>query len=187
MTLNPQKQKELIMAFLGTVVVIYVVWYFGIQQQRKNRVAKDKEIAQLREEEKNKDNAIKKEKLNREQAKSYQTFISKFEEQMPKGNTETWLTRTLTEFAQKQKIQLANTVIQDVKDHNNIKFKGQPYKLIGFHLEFKADLNTIGKFLEDLENSIPLMEIYELSINAGSQEAVHIHTVSTTVVIPTKL
>jgi Tfp pilus assembly protein PilO len=187
MKLSPEKQKAFALTFLIVLACVGATWYFLIQGlQKNNRVndAKlkrlDGEIAQLKKE-------ISTEESNRAQAKSFQLFIQQYEEQMPKGNAETWLVKKLTDMALKHNISISNTNVQLVKELSEHKFGGKNYELIGFRFEFEAEFNKIGKFIEDLENSMPLLEVDELTITAGSNKAPHIHTVSMRISMVTKI
>ena len=178
MNLSPEKQKNLACAVLGVVIVIFGFWYLGIQGLHAKQKRDIKEVARLKEENIKQQQAIQKEKRDRETAVSYRVYIASLENQMPKGNKETWLVKELSDLAVRHNLQLSNTMVQPLTEQSNLKFKGHPYKLEGFRFLFNGELNQIGKFLEDMENNIPLMEVDELAITAGSALAPHVHTVS---------
>ena len=188
MKLSPEKQKHLVMAIVIVVVVNYVAWNFLVQGQRSREVRDRKEIERLTGEVKKTEQTIQKEKNDREQAKAYQAYVAISEEKMVKGNAETWMLKTLSDMARAHGIDITNAVVQDsqVKELGDYKFKGQPYKLVGFWFEFKGDFNQIGKFLMDMENTLPFMEVDELSISTGSKQAPYIHSVSLRVSMVTK-
>lgn len=186
MKLNPEKQKKLLMVAMYMILGIFCFWYFGVQGLHSKQMRDSAELASLNDQIAKQTQLIRKEKMDRETAKSYQVYIDSLATQMPKGNTETWLVKELSELAAHYKIQLANTLMQPIDELSDFKFKGLPYKLEGFRFEFKGELNQIGKFLEDLENNIPLMEVDDISITAGSDLAPHIHSVSMRVAMVTK-
>lgn len=178
MKLSPEKQKNLILAILVVVGTAFGLWYFLVNGLTEKEKKDTKENIKLEADIKKTEETIAKEKSDREEAKVYQAYIEASEKQMPKGNPETWLVTILSEFAAQQKLQLAGTTIQPVTEISDFKFKEQPYKLVGFRFEFKGDLNQIGRFLQEIENKLPLMEVDDFSINAGSDVAPYVHTVS---------
>ncbi len=187
MKLSPEKQKHLALTLLVVVTVMIGLWYFAINGQKVAEKRNKKTLVQLKEKVEKYEKDIRKEKNDRDQAKSYQAMIDQYEGQMPpKGNPETWLVKTLSDLATQQKIQILNTTIQPISELSDFKFKKQPYKLVGFRFEFNGEFNQIGKFLENLENNIPLMEVDDLSITSGSPSARHIHTVAIRVSMVTK-
>lgn len=186
MKLTPEKQKNLSLAILIVVILIVGMWYFFINTQRQSEKTGRTELTKLKEDVKQRSSAIVKEKNDRNQATVYQAYISTYEEQMPKGNPETWLVRTLSDLATQQKLQLSSTMIESLSELSDFKFKNQPYKLVGFRFEFKGEFNQIGKFIETLENKMPLMEVDDLSISAGSDVAPHIHSIAMRISMVTK-
>ena len=187
MKLSPEKQRKFLIALVSVVGLSFSLYYFGIYLFLAQKQVRDKKaLSKLVEDVKQKQTAILTEKNNRTNAKIYQAYIADAEEQMPKGNTETWLVKVLSDYAQKHKISLTNTTLTPMNEFSDFRFKDQPYKLVGFQFSFKAEFNDIGKFIEDLENSMPLLEVDDLTIIAGSEIAPHVHTVSMRISMVTK-
>lgn len=186
MKLAPEKQKNLILTVMLTVIVIVGSYYFGPRQLYSNKIRDSKMLKDLIDKVKTQEQVIAKEKRDSETAKAYQAYIIDCEEKMPKGNTETWLLTELNGLAERHHLKLANTVIRNVSDLSDFKFKDLFHKLVGYHFEFKGEFNQIGKFLRDLENQKLLMEIDEISITSGSDVAPHVHTVAMRVLMVTK-
>ncbi len=187
MKLSPEKQKKFLIALVCVIGVSFSLYYFGIYMFLAQKQIRDRNaLKKLSEEVKQKKEAILTEKNNRENAKTYLAYIATAEEQMPKGNTETWLVKALSDFAQKHKIGLTNTTLMPMTEWSDFRFKDQPYKLVGFQFSFKAEFNQIGKFIEDLENSMPMLEVDDLTIMAGSEIAPDVHTVSMRISMVTK-
>jgi Tfp pilus assembly protein PilO len=187
MKLSPEKQKAFALTLLIVVACVGATWYFLIQGLQKNNRVNDATLKRLNGEIDKLKKEISTEESNRAQAKSFQTFINHYEEQMPKGNAETWLVKKLTDMALKHKLSISNTTVQPLKDLSESKFAGKNYELIGFRFEFEAEFNHIGEFIEDLENSMPLLEVDDLTITTGSNKAPHIHTVSMRISMVTKI
>ena len=186
MKLSPEKQKKFVLTFLVMALAVAAIYFLVIQGLTIKQKADTAELKHLRQEIVNKKKEIQTEKNDRESAKQYQAFIAASESEMPKGNIETWLVKELSEIAIRQKLELSNTIIQPIRELSDFKFKDQPYRLEGVHFEFQGDFNQIGKFLEDIENNRPLMEVDDLTITAGSARAPYIHTVSMRVSMVTK-
>ncbi len=187
MKLSPEKQKKFALSLMVVIGLAFSLYYFGIYMFLSQKQIKDtNELNKLTEEAKKTRDAIQTEKSNRENAKVYQVYLARKEEQMPKGNPETWLVKQISEYAEKQKLRITNTLIEPIADLSDFKFRDQPYKLIGFRFSFKGELNQAGKLIEDLENSMPLLEVDELVITAGSEIAPHIHTISVRISMVTK-
>ncbi len=186
MKLTPEKQKNLILTILVVVIVVFGLWYFMINTQRQNEKTGREDLLKLEESVKKQSSAILKEKSDKSQATAYQAYISAYEEQMPKGNPETWLVKTLSDLATQQKVQLSSTVIESLAELSYFKFKDQPYKLVGFRFELKGEFNQLGKFIEEIENKMPLMEVDSLSVIAGSEVAPYVHTISMRISMVTK-
>ncbi len=181
-----EKQKKLALTLFGTMLTVIFLWYFGVHGLHEKQTRDSKKLDQLKREIVEQHCAILTEKNNREDAKAYVIFIDALEKEMPHGNSETWLVQELSGLAAQNKLLIANTIVQPINELSEFKFKDQPYKLEGLHLEFKGELNQIGRFLENLENSMPLMEVDDLSITAGSDLAPHIHNVSMRISMVTK-
>jgi Tfp pilus assembly protein PilO len=177
MKLSPEKQKQLGMAILAVAMVLVGTWYSGTQFVTNSKVRNDREARRLADEITKRRGEILKEKSNRENAKIYQDSIKTWEARMPTGNPETWLERELNTMANRQKLSLSSTALQQVKEFSDFRFKDQPYHLLGVHIEFFGEFNQIGKFIQDVENNSPLMEVHEVSISSGSEKAKYIHKV----------
>ncbi len=187
MKLSPEKQKSLALAVVVTIVAIGGLWFFGIQGLKKKQVNDNKKLGKLQVDVKTRSDAIQKEIDSRAQAKSYQAFLVSVEEKMPRGNPpDTWLVKELGALAKRHNLELLNTALQPTKELSDFKFKDQPYQLVGFHFEFKGELNQIGKFLETIENGMPMVEVDEIHIISGSEIAPHTHTVDMRISIITK-
>ena len=179
MKLSPEKQKKFVLTLLVVALIAVGLWYFLINGQQNQKQANERSLNDKRGQIEKKKKEILTEQSNREQAKVYLSYIASMEEQMPKGTAETWLEQKMRELAGKQKFELSNTILQPAdKQLSEFRFADQPYKLVGMRLDFKAEFNQIGKFIEDIENNMPLMEVDELVITSGSEVAPHVHTVS---------
>jgi Tfp pilus assembly protein PilO len=186
MKLSPEKQKKFLLTLIIVVGVAAGLWFFVITYLRTKDHKDTKALAQLKQDTKNRRDDISKERRNRQMAQSYVSYIANAEKQMPQGVAETWLVQQLGEIAGKHEISISNTAVQSIKPWSEFKFKDQPYQLVGFRFELKGEFNQIGKFLEDIENNVPLMEVDDISITAGSDISPHVHTVSIRVSMVTK-
>jgi Tfp pilus assembly protein PilO len=186
MKLSKEKKQHWILTIIVMVAIIYGVWFYGIDKQAQKERSDTNEKDNLAQEIADTDKAILREKNNREQAKVFQNYIAMAESKMPKGNTETWLVTELSNIATRHKITLLNTVLQPVKSLSDFKFSGQPYQLEGFHLDLKGEFNQIGSFIQDMENSMPMVEVNEVSITSGSEIAPYVHSVSMSICIVRK-
>lgn len=186
MKLTKEKRDRFILTILLMVGLVYGVWYLGIKKQAEKEGRDIRERDRLAQEIKDTETKIKRENNNRENAKAFQNYIAATEEKMPKGNVETWIVKELSDLAAKHNLVLQNTVLQPVKDLSEYKMKNQPYQLEGYHLDFKGEFNQIGTFIQDIENEMPMVEVNDISVTAGSDTAPYIHTVSMSVCVVKK-
>jgi hypothetical protein len=177
MKLTPEKQKHLVLAVIIVVLTAAGIYYLGPRELQAKKKRDSLALKKLQQSVKDQESAITKEKKDSETAKAYQAYITKCEEQMPKGSTETWLLKELTTMADRYKIKIGTTVQQPV-ELSDFRFKDLPYKLVGYRLECKGEFAQIGNLLKDLENNRQLMEVDDIKIEASSDIAPHIHTIS---------
>ncbi len=190
MKLIPEKQKHFAMTLLLVLAALIAVWYFLVQGLSVKQHHDTEEVSRLRDKIASQEKAIQTEKVNREQARAYQAFIAEREEQMPRKNenVETWFVKVISDLAGRQKLQITNTTLQSVKDLSDFKFRNQPYRLEGFQFQFRGEFSQIGRFLQELENTMPLAEVDDLTVTAGGGGEKYIHAVTlriTMVVIKT--
>jgi Tfp pilus assembly protein PilO len=186
MNLTPEKRNQLVLTALLCAGAVYATFEFGIkglQKKHQKEAMKRDELAQtIRKTQ----SAIRVELQNREEAKAYNAFIESAENQMPKGNPETWLVQELTGIASTHQLQIQNTTLQSLSEINEIKFRDQPYRIQGFRFELKGELDQIGLFLQEMEQKHGLIEVDEITITAGSDIAPHVHSVAVRIGIVTK-
>jgi len=187
MKLTKEKQQHLILTILLTVGAIYGVWYFGIKMQAAKEATDTNEKNTLATQIQDIQKKILIERNNREQAKSFQAYIITAETKMPTGNVETWLVKELSDIASRHQLTLLNTALLPIKSLSDFKFKNQPYQLEGFHLDFKGEFNQIGSFIKDVENSMPMIEVNDISITSGSEIAPYMHSASMSLCIVRKI
>ena len=97
-------------------------WYLVVQGMTRQQHRDTAEVGQIEGKVAEKIKAIETEKQNRERAKTYQSFIENYEEQMPKGNVETWLVKQISELAIIHQVQIANTALQSISGDQQFSF-----------------------------------------------------------------
>ncbi len=178
MKLSPEKQKQLALTLLVVVGVNVCAWWFGVQGLTGKKASDTKKLEKIKSEVGKCKDKIKKETEDRASAQVYKEYIVATEEKIPKTNVETWFLNELTQMATRQKLSLSSSPIQDLDEQLiKFKFKDMPYKLVGLRFELIGELHDIGKFIEDIENNRPLMEVHEITITTGSPKGVYSHTV----------
>ncbi len=181
MSLSPQKQKAFALTLLLVVAGLFAFGYLVVKGMADKRDRDTAEVEQLQGKVAEKVKAIETEKQNRERAKTYQSFIANYEEQMPKGNVETWLVKQISELAIVHRVQIANTALQNIPEISDFRFHNQPYHMQGFQFDFHGEFLQIGQFLNDLENKMPLVEVENLTITAGAGGEKYLHGVQVTI------
>ncbi|MCC7519911.1 MAG: type 4a pilus biogenesis protein PilO [Verrucomicrobiae bacterium] len=175
MKLSQEKLRQFVLTLILALGILGAIWHFIVQgliaQREKNEQEKERLAAQIAERKKAYDTEIH----NRDAAKVYQDFIAQWEKRLPRENVETWFVREISEVAVRHKLQVANTAMQPPREGSDAKFNNQPYRLVGFRFELDGEYNQIGRFLEDLENSLPLIEVDDLEFSAGTGVVRHIH------------
>jgi Tfp pilus assembly protein PilO len=187
MKLTKEKKQNLMLTIILTIGMIYGAWYLGVETQGTKEKRDTNERDRLADEIKKTENANLREKNNREQAKVFQNYIHVAEEKMPKGTVDAWLLKELSDIAARHNVTLGNSILQPVRELGDFKMKGQPYVLEGFHIDFKGEFNQIGSFIQEMENSMPMVEIHDISITSGSvvsgSEVAYIHSASMTICV----
>ncbi|NUN93303.1 MAG: hypothetical protein HUU04_05940 [Verrucomicrobiae bacterium] len=186
MKLSAEKIRQLILVFLLVLGILGAVWHFLVRGLEVKRTRDEREKESLGAKIAEQKNAIQTEIHNREVAGAYRQFIARCEQQIPSEHVETWFVRKVSSVASHHGLQIVNTAIRPLREGSGVKFQNQPYRLEGFSFDVEGEFNQIGRFLEDLENSIPLVEVDEMGVAAGAGAARHIHkaNIRLTMVVP---
>lgn len=175
MKFSAEKIRQVVLVFLLVLGILGAVWYFLIRGLETKRERDEREKESLGAKIVEQKNAIQTEIHNREIAGVYHQFIARCEKQIPREHVETWFVREISEVAAHHGLKIVNTAIRPPREGSDGKFANQPYRLEGFSFEVEGEFNQIGRFLEELENSIPLAEVDEMGLAAGAGAARHIH------------
>ena len=182
MKLSPEKQKHLAITLAVVVGLNFAAYWFGIRGLDGKQTSDNNKAMALEALIKKSTGEIATEKDNREKAKIFKDYIASIEDQLPKGNVETWLLKELEQITKLQKVEASSPTFPappdpGIVDLSNFRFKDQPYKLVSMRFGFTGELNEIGRFLEYIENNKPLMEVNDISITPGSSQGPHMHNV----------
>jgi Tfp pilus assembly protein PilO len=172
MTLNlsKQQQERIGMIILGTVVLIVVLWYFGVMvkqdQLRRTRDNTRTVLKTLKDAEaemsKGSDIAAKLEARSQVLAKREAILA-------PDRDAYSWImTGVINPFIQARKgVNIYSVSQPDIAEDGLILHF--PYKWATFHLKGTGYYYEFGRFFADLENSFPYFRVQnvEISANAG--------------------
>jgi Tfp pilus assembly protein PilO len=186
MKLGPEKARQFVLTLILVLGVLGAVWYLFVQGLIARREKDEKEKESLATKVAEQKKAYETEIRNRDVAKVYRDFIARCEKQVPQENVETWLVREVSAVSSRHNLQIANTMMHPPREGSDLKFRNQPYHLEGFVFDLEGEYNQIGRFLEDLENSMPLAEVDEMEFAAGTGSARHIHKASVRLTMVTR-
>lgn len=178
MKFTAEKVRQFVLTLVLVLGALGAIWYFLVQGLIAKREKDEREKENLGTKAAEQQKAIDTEIRNRATAQAYKEFIASCEKQIPHENVETWLVREISSVATRHGLQIANTTMQSPREGSDYKFRNQPYRLEGFVFDLEGEYNQIGRFLEDLENSMPLAEVDEMEFAAGTGSARHIHKAS---------
>lgn len=189
MKLPPEKQKKLAIVVAAFALASGLLYFFLIRGLQAVKEGKEKEVSTLEEKIKKQEAELLREKNNKAAAADHQVAIKGYVEKMPPrgSNVETWLNNYFTTMADHQtpKITISTTPIEQLRDATSFRFSGLPYSIVSFRFTFRAEFEQIGRFLEEIENGNPLMEVDDVTITSGS-DVPHIHTVAVKVSMVTQ-
>jgi Tfp pilus assembly protein PilO len=162
MKLPKEKRNQLVLAVIGTVGVLALMWFNLIspKQAALLEVAPAKNIA----ENKLKDiqNAIKHADTIASGLTNVTQVFSRAEDDMASGDLYSWIYDTIRVFKTPYRVDIPEVSRPEVSDVNLLP--SFPFKQVKFTVNGTAYYHDLGKFIADFENKFPHVRVVDLTI-----------------------
>jgi Tfp pilus assembly protein PilO len=168
MKLTKAQKEQLIAIAIGVVVVVGLLWYFGIVAKQQELSKTQKNTAQMRDTLAKAQSRIREGEDIANQLQARQALLEK-REAMLASNVDpySWIINTINPFIQSRKgVNFYHYSQPDIADAGIVQ--DFPYKWATFHLEGTGYYHDFGKFFADLENSFPYFRVQNLSLAANT-------------------
>lgn len=167
--LTKDQREKLIAIAMGTVMVMGLLWYFGVNGLQDSLVSLQKKSAKMQGTLSDGERWIRRETEIRDTLQSDSAQLSKREAGLaPDGDRAyAWLINTMNSFIQSRSGINIDTYSQPTFSETGILQKF-PYKWVTFHLKGTGYYHDIGVFFRDFENSFPYFRIENPYFTANS-------------------
>jgi hypothetical protein len=174
--LPPAKRNNLILAILGTLASISLVYFFLIEPQNEEN---HKLAAQTNTEQANLllvKKAIKQADETAKAAGEISVQLSQMETDVATGDVFIWTYDTIRQFKTAYKLDIPN-IGQPTQSEVDL-IPNFPYKQIKFSIMGTGYFHDIGKFIADLENKFPHMRVVNLAIDPSNAQGAGLEKLS---------
>ena len=160
------KRNQLVLAIIGTVALISIVYFCLIHPQNdenaKLAAKTNTELARLELMK----NTVKQSDLKASAAAEISTRLSQAEADVATGDVFAWTYDTIRQFKSGYKVEIP-TVGQPVQSDVDM-IRNFPYKQIKFSIMGIGYYHDLGKFIADFENKFPHMRVVNMTIDSAS-------------------
>jgi hypothetical protein len=167
--LTKAQRDQLISIAIGTVMLMAVLWWFGVTAKQKELAATQQKSADMRKKLHDADALIRRESEIGGTLQNRGALLAKLEAGLtPDRDAYAWLINTMNAFIQPRKgVNIDSYSQPEISEAGLIpKF---PYRWATFHLKGTGYYHDLGKFFADFENDFPYFRIQSpvLSANTG--------------------
>jgi hypothetical protein len=166
------QRDQLIGIAVGTVVLVAVLWYFGVTA-KQGELSKTKDnTAQTQDKLKRAESTMRQGEEIAAKLQARQELLDKREAILaPDRDAYDWIISTMKPFIDSHKgVGSFHFSQPEVSDVGIIP--GFPYKWATFHLDGTGYYHDFGRFFADLENNFPYFQVQNLAISANVATAV---------------
>lgn len=165
--LSKEKQQQLILVILVTIMAVVGLWFVLIRSQRQSlqilavrkQAAKEK-LLQVRK-------AIETADQTEQQLCELKKVLDKSEEGMATGDLYSWSINTMRAFKLGYKVEIPQfSQVDGPKDSTLLA--GFPYKQATWTVAGTGSFYEFGRFISDLENQFPYMRVMNLTLEPAS-------------------
>jgi Tfp pilus assembly protein PilO len=169
MTKLSKAQRDQLMGIgAGALVLVALLWFFGVAAKQDELSKTQKSTAQMRDTVKRAENTMRQAEDIAGQLQARTQLLEK-REGMLASNVDpySWIINTINPFIQSRKgVNIFHYSQPEINDTGIIS--DFPYKWATFHLEGTGYYHDLGKFFADLENTFPYFRVQNLSLSANS-------------------
>jgi Tfp pilus assembly protein PilO len=167
--LTKAQREQLLAMSIGAVMLIGLLWYFGVMSMNDTLAATRKKTAKMQTTLSDAEMWIRREGDIQETLHARNEILAKREAVLaPDRDTYAWLINTMNTFLQSRKGINIDTYSQPEFTDSGILSKF-PYRWATFHLRGSGYYQDIGDFFRDFENEFPYFRIENpaLTVNIG--------------------
>lgn len=166
--ISKTQRGQLIGIGVGTLVLMALLWFFGVTAKQEELSKTEKSTAQMRDTLKRAEGTMRQGQEVAEKLEAVTQLLDKKEALLaPDRDAYAWIISTINPFIQARKGVNINHYSQpDVSELGIIP--GFPYKWASFHLEGTGYYHEFGKFFADLENDFPCFRVQNLEVGAST-------------------
>jgi hypothetical protein len=166
--LSKQQQERLIGITFGTIVVIVVIWIFGVMAVQAALVRTRENTKAVLKTLKDAEAEMGRGQEIAAQLQARSELLAKHEAMLaPDRDAYIWIIGELKPFLQSRKgVNIYSYSQPEVSEVGIIG--GFPYKWATFHLKGTGYYYEFGRFIADLENSFPYFRVQNVAIGANS-------------------
>jgi Tfp pilus assembly protein PilO len=168
--ISPAKRNQLILAIVGTLAALGVVYFFLIYPQTEENQKLEAGISKSKSNLEQITKAIKQADANKKNAETISEELAQAETDLATGDLFIWTYDTFRQFKSSYHLDIP-TIGQPVTAEVEL-IPNFPYKQIKFTLAGTGFYHDIGKFIADLENNFPHIRVVNLimepNYNAGA-------------------
>jgi hypothetical protein len=167
MKLSKTQRDQLIGIAVGAVVLLALLWYFGVMTKQDELSKTEKNTAQMRDTLKRAENTMRQGEDIATQLQARKLLLEKREGMLASNiDPYSWIINTINPFIQTRKgVNISHYSQPETSDVGIIT--DFPYKWATFHLDGTGYYDDFGKFFADLENDFPYFRVQNLSLSAN--------------------
>jgi hypothetical protein len=182
------QKEQLIAITLGTLVVVAVLWYFGVTAKQVELSKTVDNTAQTQDKLRRAESTMRQGEEIANKLQAHREILERREATLaPDRDAYAWIISTIKPFLQSRKgVDIYHYSQPEVSEVGIIP--GFPYKWATFRLEGTGYYHDFGKFFADLENDFPYFRVQnlEMSANASAGTEAEKLTVNFELVVPIK-
>jgi Tfp pilus assembly protein PilO len=166
MKLSKEKRNQLVLAVIGTVGVVALMWFNLISPRQaallEARTAKNSAESKLKDIQ----NAIKNADAIASGLTNVTQAFSRAGDDMASGDLYSWIYDTIRAFKTPYRVDIPEVSHPEVSDVNLLP--SFPFKQVKFTIHGTAYYHDLGKFIADFENTFPHIRLVNLEIQPAS-------------------
>jgi Tfp pilus assembly protein PilO len=165
--LSKTQREQLIGIIVGTLAVVALLWYFGVNAKQHELSKTQDNTAQTQDKLKKAENTMRQGEEIADKMSAHRQILDRREAILaPDRDAYDWIISTINPFIQSHRgvgsFKYSQPEVSDVGI-----IPGFPYKWATFHITGSGFYHDLGKFFADLENNFPYFRVQNLEISAN--------------------
>ena len=163
--LSKEKQQQLLLVSIGSVVVLGLIWFFGIQPLQSRLTQLGTKITESHQKEDDARKLVKQTSQIHEELDGLAKKLGAIEDRMVAGDTNVWIRSEIIQF---KSTGFYKVEIPSYSTAAGVKvdvFPEFPYKAARYLVSGTAYFHDLGRFLADFENYFPNIRVQNLEIS----------------------